>query len=106
MYDEGTETPETGGQKPRETSLIIERLLDPLSAKGYEVVDQRILQEKVLMLIGAGKDTTSNALILGLYHICKNLDIQLKLKAELVGAFPGAMSEITYSRARKLPYLV
>ena len=87
-------------------SVVIERLLNPESAKGYEVVDRRTLQEEVLILIGAGNDTTSNALILGLHLICKNPHVQTRLHAELIEAFPDSLSEITYSRAQKLPFLV
>ena len=59
----------------------------------------------MLILLGAGNDTTSNALILGLYYICRHADVQDRLRMELKEAFPNS-EDVTYMKAKQLPYLV
>ena len=40
--------------------------MDPASAKGYVPLCLEHLNEEILVLLGAGNDTTSNAMILGI----------------------------------------
>lgn len=61
----------------------------------------------MLVLRGAGSDTTAIALRAVVYFLCKNPDRLIKLQAEIDDAERlGALSEtITYAEALKLPYL-
>ena len=64
------------------------------------------LNEEALMLLTAGNDTTANAMIFGIYHICRHPDVQEKLATELQAHFPSPEQRITYQETRELPYLV
>lgn len=70
------------------------------------MLDRDGLNEEVLMLMGAGNDTTSNAMILGMYHICRSSQAQMRLEAELEAAYPLPGQAITYASVKQLPYLV
>lgn len=58
------------------------------------------------MLMGAGNDTTSNAMILGMYHICRNSQVQMRLEAELEAAYDLPCQAISYASVKQLPFLV
>lgn len=90
----------------RKVSTTIERLLDPASAKGYVPLCRDHLNEEILVLLGAGNDTTSNAMILGMYHICRRPEVQRRLEAELEATYPRSAQAITFASAKQLPYLV
>lgn len=70
------------------------------------MLDRDSLNEEVLMLMGAGNDTTSNAMILGMYHICRNTQVQMRLEAELEAAYALPCQAISYTSVKQLPYLV
>ncbi|KAL8758331.1 MAG: hypothetical protein Q9199_001587 [Rusavskia elegans] len=89
----------------RKVSVAIERLLDPASARGYTPLCRDHLNEEILVLLGAGNDTTSNAIILGLYHICRRPETQRRLEAELEAAYPHSEQAVTFLTAKQLPYL-
>ena len=80
--------------------------MDPASAKGYVPLCLEHLNEEILVLLGAGNDTTSNAMILGMYHICRRPKIQRRLEAELEATYPNSAHVITFASAKQLPYLV
>ena len=92
--------------KLRNSSGIIERLLDPNAARGHVVPSAHDLNEEALTLLTAGNDTTSNCMILGAYLICSHPKVHMRLVKELVGTFPNAGDSITYDKAEQLPYLV
>jgi cytochrome P450 len=81
-------------------------LLDPSAAKGHVVPNSAELTEEALTLLVAGNDTTANAMILGMYHICRDNAVQSRVEAELDAAFPTLGAEITLERVKGLPYLV
>lgn len=84
----------------------MERLLDSSAVRDHVVPNTTELNEEVLMLLTAGNDTTANAMIFGVYYICRHLDVQRQLAAELRAQFPGTEQKITYEELRNLPYLV
>ena len=84
----------------------MERLLDPSAVRDHVVPNTTELNEEALMLLTAGNDTTANAMIFGVYYICRHLDVQQELVAELRAQFPGTEQKITYEELRNLPYLV
>jgi cytochrome P450 len=86
-------------------SVVIDTLVDPTSAKDHSVLDASQLAEEVIMLLSAGNDTTSDAIIVGIYQSIRNLSVHRQLTEELTAAFPSHV-HITYDRAKKLPYLV
>jgi cytochrome P450 len=85
-------------------SPIIEALYQGKTSKGQRAVDFENLCEEVVTLTTAGGDTTSSALILGIYQICRNVKIYTQLEEELMSSF-SSTSPITYEQARRLPYL-
>ena len=84
----------------------MERLLDSSAVRDHVVPNMIELNEEALMLLTAGNDTTANAMIFGIYYICRHRDVQQELAAELRTQFPGAEQQITYEELRTLPYLV
>ena len=84
----------------------MERLLDSSAVRDHVVPNTTELNEEALMLLTAGNDTTANAMIFGVYYICRHLDVQRELAAELRAQFPGTEQKITYEELRNLPYLV
>jgi cytochrome P450 len=58
------------------------------------------------VIIGAGADTTANALTITHFHILDNPDVEKKLRAELAEALPNKYAEVTLKVAEQLPYLV
>lgn len=87
-------------------SVVLEMLLDCSAAKGHIVPNSAELTEEALTLLVAGNDTTANAMILGMYHICRDSAVQSRVEAELHAAFPGSGDEITLERVKDLPYVV
>ena len=63
---------------------------------------------QAVLLIGAGTDTTSNALNIGLFRLLldENKDVLKRLVDELVKAWPEIDSPFSFEQAEKLPYLV
>lgn len=84
----------------------MERLLDTSTVRDHVVPSVAELNEEALMLLTAGNDTTANAMIFGLYYICRHFDVQQQLATELRAQFPGKEQKITYEGVKKLPYLV
>jgi cytochrome P450 len=93
-------------KKEFDRSVVIDTLLDPDAAKDHSVLDADQLAAEVIMLLSAGNDTTSNAMIVGIYQILKNPNVYKTLTDELLQSFPDGTEEITYDKAKKLPYLV
>ena len=93
-------------QPGKQASMIMERLLDTSAVRDHVVPDTTELNEEALMLLTAGNDTTANAMIFGVYYICRHLEVQQKLAAELRAKFSGRKQKITYEELRDLPYLV
>ena len=60
------------------------------------------------ILIGAGTDTTSNALNVGFFHLLldENKEVRKRLEDELKMAWPEKDSPFSFEQAEKLPYLV
>lgn len=89
-------------------SVVIDMLVDPASAKGHTVPTPDELSEEIIMLLSAGNDTTSDALIIGLYQICRNPEILGRMEKELGDAYPNVhdTDAINYENSRNLPYLV
>jgi cytochrome P450 len=72
----------------------------PQHEKSYE----RLWQEGSA-LIGAGVETTSNTLTVGLYHLSQNPDKLARLKTELSEAMPDAARLAPWAKLETLPYL-
>jgi cytochrome P450 len=53
------------------TPVVIYMLVDAKLAKGHVVPTAEQLTEQVIMLLSAGNDTTSDALIIGIWQICR-----------------------------------
>jgi cytochrome P450 len=89
-------------------SVVIDMLVDAKSAKGHVVPTAEQLTEEVIMLLSAGNDTTSDALIIGIWQICRHPEVLRLLEDELNKAFPSVKNtdSITYENLRSLPYLV
>jgi cytochrome P450 len=106
------EAPTVDSRVPRSSktefnrSVVIDLLIDPASAKDHSVLKASQLAEEAIMLLSAGNDTTSNAMIIGIYQILKHPTVYERLTTELIKAFPTAPKGISYDEARKLPYLV
>ncbi|KAI0478374.1 cytochrome P450 [Xylariaceae sp. FL0804] len=102
-------TPETLHQKKSygSRSAVIEMLMDQGSATGHVLPSLDELNDELLMLLIAGNDTTSMALIFGIYQIATCPAIYRELVKELTEVMPtlGEDSWITYEQARRLPYL-
>ena len=70
-----------------------------------EKLHSRLWQEGQVV-IGAGADTTSNALTVIHFHLLDNADILEKLRKELEDAMPNKFKTAELSVVEKLPYLV
>jgi cytochrome P450 len=79
--------------------------VDPTSAKDHSVLDASQLAKEVIMLLLVGNDTTSDAIIVGIYQSVKNTSVHKQLTEELIAAF-SSHEDITYDKVKKLPYLV
>jgi cytochrome P450 len=58
------------------------------------------------MLLSAGNDTTSHAIMVGIYQILRNPKVYEKLNRELSMSFLSLHDDITYEKAKTLTYLV
>lgn len=89
-------------------SVVIDMLVDANSGKGHVVPTAEQLTEEIIMLLSAGNDTTSDALIIGIWQICRHPEVLQKLEDELDIAFPSVKNtdDITYENVRSLPYMV
>lgn len=58
------------------------------------------------MVIGAGADTTANALTVTHFHILNNPDIHKRLRTELDAAQPDKFEPLDLRVVENLPYLV
>jgi cytochrome P450 len=89
-------------------SVVIDMLVDARSAKGHVVPTAEQLTEEIIMLLSAGNDTTSDALIIGIWQICRHPEVLQLLEEELVKEFPIVKNTdaIIYENVRSLPYLV
>ena len=88
-------------------SVVIDMLVDANSAKGHVVPTPEQLTEEIIMLLSAGNDTTSDALIVGLWEICRHPEVLQQLETELTERFPNVRDTdvIIYENVRDLPYL-
>lgn len=84
----------------------MEVLLNPNAAKDYIVPNAVELNEEALTLSVAGNDTTGNAIIMGIYYICRNPQIQQQLEAELHASFPNIDNGVSFADVKNLTYLV
>ena len=74
--------------------------------KEHTVPTTEKLNDEIVTLLTAGNDTTSNAMIFGVYQICINPGVYQKMSEELETHFPSLQDVVTYERAKTLPYLV
>jgi cytochrome P450 len=58
------------------------------------------------VVIGAGADTTANALTITHFHILNNPDVHKQLRAELEEALPNKYTPVELRVVEQLPYLV
>ena len=70
-----------------------------------EKLQSRLWQEGQVV-IGAGADTTANALTITHFHILDNPEVHKKLLAELVAALPNKFDPFELRVVEQLPYLV
>jgi cytochrome P450 len=89
-------------------SVVIDMLVDANSTKGHVVLTPEQLTEEIIMLLSAGNDTTSDALIIGIWQICRHSEVLQQLEDELRQTFPNVRDHdaITYDNVQNLPYLV
>lgn len=66
---------------------------------------ERLWQEAML-IVGAGTDTTGNALTVTTFHLISNPDKLAKLRKELEAAIPNRFQPAKLIVVEKLPYLV
>ncbi|KAK5625850.1 hypothetical protein RRF57_001566 [Xylaria bambusicola] len=88
-------------------SAVIDVLMDSNNVETHTVPSLDELNDEILMLLIAGNDTTSNAVIFAIYQIATHRMVRQRLIDELKGALPslGEDDWITYDRAKRLPYL-
>lgn len=70
-----------------------------------EKLQSRLWQEGQVV-IGAGADTTANAITITHFHILDNPDVHQKLRAELEEALPDKYAPVELRIVEQLPYLV
>lgn len=84
--------------------IIYHHLLKP--QKGYQIPPALSLKDEALLLVNAGVDTVSNALIVGIINTLENREICAKLQAELREAWPVLEEKRKFEELESLPYLV
>lgn len=89
-----------------ERSAVIDMLIDPEATQGYQVPAKNEVSDELSMLLTAGSDTSSTAIISAIYYIRRHEQVLACLQKELVEAFPSLQETITYEKAKELPYLV
>jgi cytochrome P450 len=82
------------------------RLLSPNPERGYKVPSKRDLRDEMLTIVAAGEDTTGTSIMVTMYNIIANPEIQARLLAELKEVLPTPESTAPYIQLEKLPYLV
>lgn len=88
-----------------ERSAVIDMLMNPRLIKGHQLPTLGELNDELVMLLTAGNDTTSNAMLAGIYWICQLPLVYQRLTDELQRHFPSPTEPITYCQAKELPYL-
>lgn len=88
------------GELPR---TVFETLLES-DLPAEEKSPGRLWQE-ALLVIGAGTDTTSNALVLATFHLLRNSEQLAILRGELEKAMPHPSTPAKLIALEKLPYL-
>lgn len=88
-------------------SVGTDMLVDARSVKGHVVPTAEQLTEEIIMLLPAGNDTTSDALIIVIWQICRHPEVLQILKKELVKDSPIVKNtdSIIYENVISLPYL-
>lgn len=64
------------------------------------------LQDEGMTLLAAGTETTSRALTVASYHLCREKEVVQRLRAELKPVIPTTRSRATWTQLEALPYLV
>ncbi|CAI7605546.1 unnamed protein product [Penicillium pancosmium] len=90
------------GQRTNEGS-VLEKVLD----KGLpeHLRDSHRLANDAMSILTAGTETTTRALVVGLYHIIKNNSVRARLREELQAVIPTPQSRPTWDQLKQLPYL-
>ncbi|KAF7538427.1 hypothetical protein G7054_g2973 [Neopestalotiopsis clavispora] len=86
-------------------SAVIEMLRDSSSTKDCGLLSLEQLIDEVGILLTAGSDTTSQAIISGIWFISQHEHVQEKLVSELCTESPSLEEDITFEKAKSLPYL-
>ena len=81
-------------------------LLDPARHKGKSVPSAVSLFGEAESLLFAGSETVGNILMIGVFHMLKVPRIALKLKEELLAAWPLLNQQPKLENLERLPYLV
>ncbi|XP_065214787.1 probable cytochrome P450 6a21 [Planococcus citri] len=68
-------------------------------------ITPEVMAAQCLLFFVAGFDTTSTALMFMLFELGSNLDIQEKLRQEILSTIEENGGEISYEMMRKMPYL-
>ncbi|KAF9019764.1 cytochrome P450 [Hymenopellis radicata] len=84
---------------------VYHHLVTPELLKSQQVPSKKSLMEEALAFLLAGTDTTSNAMVIGFFHVLNNPAIKKKLESELVAAWPDKDIPLSYEQLEKLPYL-
>ncbi|KAI1318724.1 cytochrome P450 [Xylariaceae sp. FL0255] len=103
--EDSTRRAQTGISKSPRQKAIIDLLRDPNAATGHVVPSLEALNDEVAILLTAGNDTTSNALLFGVYSICSDERVLELLRKELRTVFPSSSRRVTYEECRGLRYL-
>ncbi|TQV90374.1 cytochrome P450 [Cordyceps javanica] len=88
-----------------ERSAVIDMLVDPAATKDYKVPAKAEVSDELTMLLTAGSDTSSTAIISAIYYIQRHKNVLSELRSELREAFPSLQDEISYETVKELPYL-
>ncbi|KAM3426659.1 hypothetical protein NHJ13734_009333 [Beauveria thailandica] len=89
-----------------ERSAVIDMLMvHPAATKDYKVPAKAEVSDELTMLLTAGSDTSSTAIISAIYYIQRHKNVLSELRSELRRAFPSLQDEINYEKAKELPYL-
>ncbi|KAF2736158.1 cytochrome P450 [Polyplosphaeria fusca] len=66
---------------------------------------RKALEDDVRFMIVAGSETSATSVAYELYFLAKHPEIQEKLRAELLKAVPGGVSNWTYDKVKEISYL-
>ena len=81
-------------------------ILNPEENNSKVVLSDSDLIAEALIILLAGMDTTSNALVVGTWAVLRNEQVYKKLMKELYQVIPDKTSEFNADTLDKLPYLV